>query len=241
VAKLGLDYPTDWARGPLPRAVRRLVLDGLIVPFTKRRTTMTVLGLEHLPDQQVAIFTANHTSHLDTPLVLAALGVRRRRTVVAGAVDTFFLKARKAFITVLFFNVIPIERHKVNRRSAEQALALVKAGWNLLIYPEGGRTPTGPMLEFKGGAAYLSERSGAPVVPTFLLGAGEWMGPKYAKAPIYTEVPNRTHSHVTVAFGAPLYPVEGENLRRFGERVQQAVVALARATTQDPTWGSHLD
>jgi 1-acyl-sn-glycerol-3-phosphate acyltransferase len=41
-----------------------------------------------------------------------------------------------------------------------------------VIFPEGGRSPDGWGQEFKGGAAYLSNRTGAPVVPVFIDGTG---------------------------------------------------------------------
>jgi 1-acyl-sn-glycerol-3-phosphate acyltransferase len=201
-------------------------------------STLEVRGKENLSARSTMIFTANHVSHLDTPLVLSALpSAVRRRTVVAGALDTFFLKASKAITTVLMFNVIPIERHKVNRRSAELAQRLLKDRWHLLIYPEGGRTTTGDLQEFKGGAAYLSERTGAVVVPTFVQGAGELMGPKYAKADRYIHGANHRRHHVVVAFGEPLTQLEGENIRRFGARIEEAVAELGRKVSGDQNYG----
>ena len=53
---------------------------------------------------------------------------------------------------------------------------LIDDGWSLVIYPEGGRSPDGWGQEFKGGAAYLSSRTGAPVVPVFIDGTGAIFG-----------------------------------------------------------------
>ncbi len=110
--------------------------------------------------------------------------------------DNFFMDRYTAFKTVLVFNAIPIDRHKVNRRSSQLALELVEDGWHLVIYPEGGRTPDGQMQEFKGGAAYLAERAGCPVIPVFIVGAGELKGPRYAKAPQYVNAPSQRRHHV---------------------------------------------
>ncbi len=235
---LGLDFPTDWSRREPARAVRDAALSLSLVPLMRFLSSLEVRGVENLSDRTTMIFTANHVSHLDTPLVLSALPSSiRRRTVVAGALDTFFLRASKAMFTVLAFNVIPIERHKVNRRSAELAQRLLKERWHLLIYPEGGRTTTGDLQEFKGGAAYLSERTGALVVPTFIYGAGELQGPKYAKAPKYTSAPRQLRHHVIVTFGAPLVQLDGENIRRFGARIEAAVAELGRQVTGDDAYG----
>jgi 1-acyl-sn-glycerol-3-phosphate acyltransferase len=218
--------------------VRDAILAIALVPLMRFLSTLEVRGIENLSSNATLIFTANHVSHLDTPLVLSALPSSiRRRTVVAGALDTFFLQASRAIYTVLAFNVIPIERHKVNRRSSEMAQRLLKERWHLLIYPEGGRTTTGDLQEFKGGAAYLSEKTGACVVPTFIFGAGELQGPKYAKALKYTSAPRQLRHHVVVAFGTPLTQLEGENIRRFGARIELAVAELGRSVSRDDSYG----
>ena len=60
-----------------------------------------------------------------------------------------------------------------------------------MIYPEGGRSPDGWGQDFKGGAAYLSARTGAPVVPVFIDGTGSIFG-KGMKRP----KPGRTRGRV---------------------------------------------
>ena len=157
---------------------------------------------------------------------------------MAAAIDTFFMNARSAFKTVLLFNAIPIDRHRVNRRSSQQALELVEDHWNLLIYPEGGRTPDGQLHEFKAGAAYLAERAKATVIPTYIHEAGYLRGPKYAKAAIYVNGPSQSRHHVIVAFGTPLRNEEGENLRRFGARIESAVIELGRLVSANPNYGN---
>ncbi|MFI5035785.1 MAG: lysophospholipid acyltransferase family protein [Acidimicrobiales bacterium] len=236
MARLGLDFPTRWSRGYTARLAREVVQRGYLVPYVRFLSTLEVRGLENLDGPGPHIFAANHQSNLDTPLLLSAMPAPlRRRTVVAAAMDSFFLDFFTAFRTVLVFNAIPIDRHKINRRSSQLALDLVEDGWNLIIYPEGGRTPTGEMQEFKGGAAYLAERAGAPVIPVYLYGAGYLKGPHYAKAPQYAAPPSQRRHHVVVAFGPELRCAEGETIRRFNARVEDAVVALGRAVTGDPT------
>ena len=234
MTKLGLDYSTAWGRGYLARLARNLIHRCYVRPYIRYVAHLEVRGLEHLETPGPLIFVANHTSNLDTPLILSSLPVAmRRRTVVAAAMDNFFMDAKTAFKTVLVFNAIPIDRHKVNRRSAQLALELVQDHWNLIIYPEGGRTPDGNLQEFKGGAAYLAERAHATVIPTYLDGAGWLQGPKYAKAPQYVTAPRQYRHRVVVAFGPALRAEPEENIRRFGARIEDAVVALGREVTGD--------
>ncbi|MGD0055773.1 MAG: lysophospholipid acyltransferase family protein [Acidimicrobiales bacterium] len=237
MVQLGLDYPTKWGRRYPTRVARNLYHLAYIAPVTRYISSEEVGGLENLTGPGPLIFVANHASNLDTPLVLTALPKRlRKRTVVAAAMDNFFMSPATAFHTVFVFNAIPIDRHKINRRSSQQALELVEQGWNLLIFPEGGRTPDGQLQEFKGGAAYLAERSKAAVVPTYIHGAGLLRGPKYAKAPQYVQGPNERRHHVSVTFGAPMTCREDENIRRFNTRIEEAVVTLGREVSGDATY-----
>jgi 1-acyl-sn-glycerol-3-phosphate acyltransferase len=240
VTQLGLDYSTQWGRRYTTRFARNLIHRFYVVPYIRRVSSLEVRGLAHVEGRGPYIFVANHTSNLDTPLVLSALPApARAHTVVAAAMDNFFMDRRQAFKTVLLFNAIPIDRHKVNRRSSQLALELVEDHWNLLIYPEGGRSPSGDLQEFKGGAAYLAERAKTPVIPIYIWGAGLLQGPKYAKAPRFTDAPSRKRSKVVVAFGAALHCEEGESIRKFNARIEDAVVELGREVTGDPTLSIH--
>jgi 1-acyl-sn-glycerol-3-phosphate acyltransferase len=95
-----------------------------------------------------------------------------------------------------------------------------------VIYPEGGRSPDGWGQSFKGGAAYLSARTGAPVVPVFIDGTGAIFG-KGMKRP----KPGRTRSSSAHRCGPPT----DENTRRFNARIEAAVTALGDEAS--PTTG----
>jgi 1-acyl-sn-glycerol-3-phosphate acyltransferase len=242
MSKLGLDYPTKWGRVVPARFVRGLIQNCYMLPYTRRVSSLDVRGVEHLDRRGPFVFVANHTSNLDTPLIISALPSRiRRRLIVAAAMDNFFMDTRKAFKTVIMFNAIPIDRLKVNRRSSLQALELVAQNWNLLIYPEGGRSPDGNLQPFKGGAAYLAERSHATVIPTYIHDAGHLQGPKWAKAPKFINAPYQKRHPVVVAFGPGLHCGEDENIRRFSTRIEEAVINLGRTVSGDHTYGVRSD
>jgi 1-acyl-sn-glycerol-3-phosphate acyltransferase len=218
--------------------VRGFYYEGVVRPLVRRMSHLSVSGLENLSGPGPYIIVANHTTHLDTPLILSALPQRiRRRLVVAAAMDEFFMSPWRAFKTVLQFNAIPIDRHKINRRSSQLALDLIEDRWNLLLYPEGGRSPDGNLQDFKGGAAYLAERTRIPVIPTYIHEAGYLRGPKYAKAPRFTEGPSQSRHPVSVHFGTPLIAGDDDSIRRFGSRIAEAVAELGRRVSGDPSYG----
>jgi 1-acyl-sn-glycerol-3-phosphate acyltransferase len=230
-SRLGADYDTGWARTPSARAVRGLITEGPMRLLVAGLANSEVKGLDRLTDltrlddPPPVIFAPNHHSHIDTALMIRSIPMCwRRELVVAAAADYFFDKQWKSAVSALALNAIPIDREVTGRKSSDMFRDLVADGHSLLIYPEGGRSPDGWGQEFKGGAAYLSSRTGAAVVPVFIDGTGAIFG-KGMKRP----KPGRTK----VIFGAPLRPADGENTRRFNARIEAAVTRLGDEAITD--------
>ena len=239
---VGLAYDHAWSRRYPVRLARAVLLDNVTVPVARIVAPTTVRGREHLTNlPQPVIFAANHASHVDTPLILTTLPVElRHRCVVAAASDYFFDRTWKAALWSFALAAVPIERSRVNRRSADTAAELLEDGWNLVIFPEGGRSPDGWAQPFRGGAAYLARRTGRPVVPLHLEGTRHVL-PKTAgdgsrkggSGSEGRQGGRLRRSPVTVTFGAPLLPRDGEDARRFGTRIEAAVAVLADEVRTD--------
>lgn len=225
-SSLGVDYDTEWARRYPVRLARAMVTDAVTRPLVRALAAPALEGTDRLADVRgPVIFAANHASHLDTPLLLTSLPSKfRHHTVVAAGADYFFDKRWKAAMWAFAIAAIPIERTRVNRRSAELATQLLQRGWNLVIFPEGGRSPDGWGQPFKGGAAYLSLRTGAPVVPIHLEGTGRILPRRGGRFR-----PGRT----VVTFGRPLAPAPDDDARRFAATIEAAVAALADEQASD--------
>ena len=92
------------------------------------------------------------------------------------------------------------------------------------MFPEGGRSPDGWGQPFRGGAAYLAIRTGAPVVPIHVEGTGRILR-KGRRVP--------SPSTTTLTFGAPMRPDDGEDSRRLAARIEREVAALADEESND--------
>jgi 1-acyl-sn-glycerol-3-phosphate acyltransferase len=218
--RTGPDFETDWARRYPARLARAALLDWVLRPAVRVLASPRVEGLDRIEALEApAIFAANHHSHLDTPLLLALLPQPfRHRTVIAAAADYFFTTRARGTAAALSLNAIPVDSLRVSRRSADLAAGMLRDGWSLVIFPEGGRSPDGWGQEFRGGAAYLSVRCARPVVPVHIAGTNVIL-PKGATRP--------RPAHVTVTFGRPLTARDGEDARRFTARLEREVAALA--------------
>jgi 1-acyl-sn-glycerol-3-phosphate acyltransferase len=227
VRKLGADYDTDWARRFPARFARLALLEGLLRPTVAALGAPERDGLDRLAGltDGPVIFAGNHHSHLDTPVVLTSIPEPWRHRVFVGAAADYFFRTRiTSAASALVIGAIPIERSKVTRRSADQAAELIDAGWSMLIFPEGGRSPDGWGQPFRGGAAYLSSRCDVPVVPLHIEGTARILR-KGAKLP--------APANVRVTYGVPLLPADGESATRFAERIERSVAELADEATTD--------
>ena len=229
--KLGANFDTDWARKSPAKAVRSVLTNGPMRALVKAMASPEVVGLDRLADLQrlddapAVIFAPNHHSHVDTPLMIIAVPEPwRSKLVIAAAADYFFDKRMKGTLAALTLNAFPIDREVTSRKSSNELRNLIDDGWSLVIFPEGGRSPDGWGQDFKGGAAYLANRTQVPVVPVFIDGTGSIFG-KGMKRP--------KAGKTKVVFGAPLFPIEDESTRRFNARIEAAVAALGDEALTD--------
>jgi 1-acyl-sn-glycerol-3-phosphate acyltransferase len=215
-----VDYDTEWARRYPVRLARALVLDNVTRPLVHALASPDVDGLDRIRSLTgPAIFAANHASHVDTPLVLVSLPDRfRQRTAVAAGADYFFDKRWKGALWAFSISAIPIERVRVSPQSTRLAAGLIRDGWSLVIFPEGGRSVDGWGRAHRAGAAYLALRTGVPVVPVHLQGTRRILkkGGKGIR-----------RSPTQVTFGRPLHARDGEDARAFAARIEQAIAVLA--------------
>jgi 1-acyl-sn-glycerol-3-phosphate acyltransferase len=209
------DHP--WLRGRRAGLVREGLQQSLLFPLTRVVTNPTVHGSEdllHAP--QPAVIAPNHSSDVDTPLVLWALPrAWRARTVVGAASDRFYARRRGALMAGLWINTFPFDRSG-GLHGLGAAAAHLRAGRNVLLYPQATRTSG--LEGFRAGVGRLCVATGAPVLPVHVSGTGVIM-------PKGRGVTRRGRAEVR--FGRPVEPLGEEDPHEFTRRVGEAITALA--------------
>lgn len=220
---VGANYDTDWARRFPARVARRVARDTVTRGLVRYYAQPTIKGIDRLSELDgPAVFAANHQSHADTAVIITSIPEPWcNRLVVGAAADYFFGNRVTSTVSALFVGAIPIERTALNRRTIDKAVTLLRNGWSLVIYPEGGRSRDGWGQQFRPGAAFLAKQAGVPVVPVHIRGTLDILRKGRAW-------PRRARS--VINFGRPLSFGEGENNRRFTRRLQAAVEGLADET-----------
>ena len=216
----GREFPTAWARTPAARTVRAAIQTYGLKPLVWAETAPRVHGLDVLEGlRPPLIFVSNHTSHLDTPLILCSLPPAwRDRTAVGAAADYFFDAWWRATATAIAFNAFPVERRGTGQ-VGETPGRLLEGGWNLMLFPEGTRSPDGWAHKFRNGVAHLATTYDVPVVPIGIRGS-------YAAMPRGRGWPRPGRHPISIRYGVPLRPEAGEDVSDFTERVRGAIGEL---------------
>jgi 1-acyl-sn-glycerol-3-phosphate acyltransferase len=145
------------------RAWARMILKTVFV-------RVRVEGLEHIDLSQTAIYAANHLSAVDIPVLYACLPVQ------------FRIMAKKELFRYPFLGwhlkrsgQIPIDAGdaRASLRSLNRTSESLRKGTSLVVFPEGGRSSTGQLREFMGGAFYAAIKAQVPVVPIAIVGTHE--------------------------------------------------------------------
>jgi 1-acyl-sn-glycerol-3-phosphate acyltransferase len=211
------------------RAAARFVAQRAILrPVVwKTLVTVTVRGQENVKDITGGyVVVANHSSHLDTPLIMGGLPRHMVRYLAAGAAaDYFFDVWWRRGLTALFFNAFPVQRTAGGIRSIS-AKSLLERGIPLLVFPEGTRSKDGNFGQFKPGAAALASSCSVPCIPVALVGV-------YIAHPRGTNWPKRGRLPVGVVIGEPMHALSGENPVDFTARIKAEITRLRDTNTAD--------
>lgn len=166
------------------------------------------------------LYFANHTSHLDTLTLLAALTLRARsRTRPVAARDYWCAGPARRWVAEKVLNVVFIDRQRQEGSDPlEPARAALREGWSLILFPEGTRRDQELPGEFKSGIFRLAtEFPAVCLMPVYLENLHRIL-PKGSLLPL--PLINRVH------FGRALARLDTEDKPAFLGRAREAVCKL---------------
>ena len=151
------------------RSIFALIIRGLLRIYNR----FEIVGDENLRTNRSLVIVANHCSHLDTLCILAALPLRKlHRAFPAAASDYFFKSVPRLWAAAVLVNALPFGRSGRTRASLAMCNELLaNPGTILIIFPEGTRSLTGDINEFKSGIGALVASRDFEVVPCFVDGS----------------------------------------------------------------------
>jgi len=203
-----------------------------ILARTIGRLCFHYLVVGTVPQTGGFIVAANHASYLDIPLLGCGM---RRRAWFLGRSDLFPVPGLKAICQWLGW--IPLRIGRLDRDAFGKAVALIKEGKIVVIFPEGRRSLDGRLQSPKPGIGVIVAQTGCSVVPVYLKGTHDVL-PSGTMWPRFRPV--------TVYYGAALtFPQNGEggDAKQFYQEVSCTVMdhIAALGAVESPTQNSSAD
>lgn len=169
------------------------------------------------------VYFANHSSHLDAPVIWASLPPQVRARTRPVAARDYWDRGVRRFVSQQWLHVVLVDRARTKDGpppSAPMEEAL-RAGDSLILFPEGTRNvdPDAGLLGFKAGLYHLGRQFPAvELVPVYLANLSRIL-PKGELAPVPIIA--------RVTFGAPVPVLPDDDKDRFLARARAALQALA--------------
>ena len=175
-----------------------------------------VFNRHYEPASGAALYICNHQSFLDPPLMSMAL----RRPMNYMARDSLF-RFKPFGWMIRSFNAFPVKRASADTGALREALRRLKAGGQLVVFPEGTRTRDGRVGPFLPGVTLLAQRGAEWVVPVIIDGAFEcW--PRTRRLP--------RPGWVVVAYARPLHRSQCAGMKegQLLDEVRRRMIELQR-------------
>ncbi len=182
---------------------------GAVRLLVKRFWDVEIEGIEHVPLEGPAVITPNHLSFCDSVFVPTSLPRRIWAIGKGEYMDDW--KTKHLFPAM---GMIPVDRGggDAAQEALNTAAKVLDNGHLFMIYPEGTRSRSGNLHKGRTGAARLSIRCNAPVIPVGHEGTLAVQPPDtFAMKPFQT---------VTIKFGKPMY------VKDFGDENDPRVLRL---------------
>ena len=191
-----------------------------------------VTGRERVPVSGGLIVASNHISFFDPPLVSTACPR-----------ELHFLAKEELFKTpvlgplIAALRSIPIRRGVADMSGLSRAIAVLKSGEGLLLFPEGSRMKDGELHPARPGVGMMSVHADVPIVPCYISGsnrAKQWWNRRTRVRITFGEVRDW---RMLAGAGSDLTP--GRALyQRIGDAVMRDIAALRSDQQQAASRGT---
>jgi len=198
---------------PLWYWIERRFFDLLFHTFWPLR----IKGAENIPREGAAIVVCNHLSMVDPFMVAYAA----RRIICFMAKKELFRNRIVGFL-IRVTGAFPVDRSHPDVEAYRTATTVLKDGYLLGMFPEGTRSTTGEMQEFRLGAIRLAARTRIPIIPAAVYNTDSALPPGKFPRP----------ARIRVIFGPPIEFTELYDRNDKGEPLERAVATL-RERIQD--------
>ena len=137
-----------------------------------------IIGYDKIPNGEAVLFVGNHQSNFDIAVFLGLIRIPKGFVAKAEVLKLPLIRDYMRAMGCVFMDRKNIKKAA---RAISDGIDLLKAGHSMVIFPEGTRSETGELNEFKSGSFKLATKSGATIVPVTLDGTIKVMLPHSSK------------------------------------------------------------
>ena len=159
---------SDGYRVPLRFRISRPILKVVFRLIFRLLGRVTITGKENIPIGKPYVVAMNHVSIYDPPLAGAFWP---EQLEIIGASDVFEKPGQGQILRA--YGVIPVHRGDYDRVLFTKIISVIRAGYPLLIAPEGGRSHVPGLKPAMPGISYIIEQTHVPIVPIGIVGTTE--------------------------------------------------------------------
>ncbi|MEA4888669.1 MAG: AMP-binding protein [Clostridiaceae bacterium] len=185
---------------------------------------ITVSNDKVIPNDSGFILCANHVSNFDYLWLTINFTRQRFDKFCCMAKQELLNKSRFSRTLSHICGMIPVDRANVHIETMKCCQRQLKEQWGLLIHPEGTRSETGELGQFKKGAAVLAIETNVPIIPAYIHGAYD-VYPKGSKLPKLFNVRKMRKYAVSVIYGNPIFP-HGQTAEYLINQVKESILTL---------------
>jgi 1-acyl-sn-glycerol-3-phosphate acyltransferase len=184
---------------------------------------VTVDGAEHIPSSGGAVLASNHISYVD--FIFAGFGAQPAKRNVRFMAKQEIFANRIAGPLMRGMHHIPVDR-EAGLASYKAALAALKDGEIVGVFPEATISQSFTVKEIKNGASRMAAATGVPLIPMALWGTQR----------IWTKGRKREfkrHLPITILIGEPLLPQKRDKSDAITAELHSRMAALLDRAQQE--------
>ncbi len=176
--------------------------------------TVMVHGLENVPRNTPVVFIGNHQSYLDIPILLGFIDVKK---AFIAKIELLSIPGLAGWMKLMQCTFLDRKDMRQSVRAMLEAVETVKAGYPLVIFPEGTRSRGKPVAEFKAGSFKLALKAGVPIIPFTM--DGSWR--------LFEEKGKIQNSHIRLTIHPPIPTADlsREEAAALPDRVRDVVIS----------------
>ena len=134
--------------------------------------TVIVHGKENLIHDEAVIFMSNHQGNFDVAIFMGCIDVPKGYVSKIEIAKLPIISTWMRYMHCVFMDRSTL---RTSAQAIVEGVKSVQAGHSLVIFPEGTRSRSSVVGEFKGGSFKLATKSGAPIIPVTINGSYKLM------------------------------------------------------------------